>query len=112
MDVHAGKLVIPLDREAPDFRTVIGMIDGRTELKPAPPATSGGDMRHLQVLDVVLSGEATDLESGGCAMTPLVVQQYLVSEVTVMASKIAYENAAYIKNVVNNVWKVYNHVLT
>uniref|UniRef100_A0ACD5VNP3 Uncharacterized protein n=1 Tax=Avena sativa TaxID=4498 RepID=A0ACD5VNP3_AVESA len=100
------KLVIPLDRGAPDFRTVIGMIDGRTELKPAPPATSdGGDMRQLQVLDVVVSGEAADLESGGCAATPLVVQQYLVSEVTVMASKLAYENPAYIKNVVNNVWK-------
>lgn len=99
------KLVIPR-REAANFRTMIGMIDGRTELKPAP-AASVGDMRQLQVLDVVVSGEVADLESGGyvTAGTPLVLRQYLILEITVMAAKIAYENAAFVKNVVNNVWK-------
>uniref|UniRef100_A0A452Y208 Uncharacterized protein n=1 Tax=Aegilops tauschii subsp. strangulata TaxID=200361 RepID=A0A452Y208_AEGTS len=99
------KLVIPR-REAANYRTMIGMIDGRTELKPAP-AASVGDMRQLQVLDVVVSGEVADLESGGyvTAGTPLVLRQYLILEITVMAAKIAYENAAFVKNVVNNVWK-------
>uniref|UniRef100_M8B2Z1 Uncharacterized protein n=1 Tax=Aegilops tauschii TaxID=37682 RepID=M8B2Z1_AEGTA len=106
-NIFRCKLVIPLDREAPDFRTIIGMIDGRTELKPATlEVTGGGDMRQLQVHDTVVFGEAEDLESGGCTVAALLVQQqYLVPEVTVMAAKIAYENHAYIENVVNNVWK-------
>ncbi|KAM3197330.1 hypothetical protein ACQJBY_072784 [Aegilops geniculata] len=106
-NIFRCKLVIPLDREAPDFRTIIGMIDGRTELKPATlEVAGGGDMRQLQVHDTVVSGEAEDLESGGCTVAALLVQQqYLVPEVTVMAAKIAYENHAYIENVVNNVWK-------
>ncbi|BAF16592.2 triacylglycerol lipase OBL1 [Oryza sativa Japonica Group] len=99
------KLVIPLNREAPNFRSMIAMIDGRTELKPMKPAATAGV-------------EDDDLESGGCAAAgvPLIrrhlvdsehllAEQYSISEVTVMASKIAYENAAYIENVVNNVWK-------
>lgn len=86
---------------------MIAMIDGRTELKPMKPAATAGV-------------EDDDLESGGCAAAgvPLIrrhlvdsehllAEQYSISEVTVMASKIAYENAAYIENVVNNVWKVY-----
>uniref|UniRef100_A0A0E0KYM0 Fungal lipase-type domain-containing protein n=1 Tax=Oryza punctata TaxID=4537 RepID=A0A0E0KYM0_ORYPU len=97
------KLVIPLNREAPNFRSMIAMIDGRTELKPMKPAAAGLDDE--------------DLESGGCAAdVPLIrrhyvdgerllAEQYSISEVTVMAAKIAYENAAYIENVVNNVWK-------
>ncbi|CAM0957702.1 unnamed protein product [Alopecurus aequalis] len=99
------KLVIPR-REAANFRTMIGMIDGRTELKPAP-ATSAGDMRQLQVLNFMVSGEIADLESGGYVMsaTPLVLRQYQILEVTAMAAKIAYENAAFVENVVTNVWK-------
>ena len=107
---HAVKLVIPR-RDAANYRTMIGMIDGRTELKPAP-ATSAGDMRQLQVLNFVVSGEVADLESGGyvTSATPLVLRQYLILEVTAMSAKIAYENAAFIENVVNNVWKVITHI--
>ncbi|KAM0879458.1 hypothetical protein ACQ4PT_034232 [Festuca glaucescens] len=98
------KLVIPR-RDAANFRTMIGMIDGRTELKPAPE-TSAGDMRQLQVLNVLVSGEVADLESGYVTDgTPLIVRTYLILEITVMAAKIAYENAAFVENVVNNVWK-------
>uniref|UniRef100_A0ACD5ZNA9 Uncharacterized protein n=1 Tax=Avena sativa TaxID=4498 RepID=A0ACD5ZNA9_AVESA len=98
------KLVIPR-RDAANFRTMIGMIDGRTELKPAP-AVSDGDLRQLQVLNVVESGEVADLESGYVTdRTPLVMRTYLILEITVMAAKIAYENAAFVENVVKNVWK-------
>lgn len=107
-NIFRCKLVIPFNREAPNFRSMIAMIDGRTELKPGK--------QQLQVVDLESSGEAADLESGGCA-TPLIRQQYLdrgmvrlrdlsTFDVTVMAAKIAYENAAYIENVVNNVWKM------
>ncbi|CAM0957703.1 unnamed protein product [Alopecurus aequalis] len=99
------RLVIPR-REAANFRTIIGMIDGRTELKPAQ-VTSAGDMRQLEVLNFVVSGEVADLESGGyvSSATPLVLRTYDMLEITVMSAKIAYENAAFIENVVNNVWK-------
>ncbi|XP_062181716.1 triacylglycerol lipase OBL1-like [Phragmites australis] len=121
-NIFRCKLVIPLNREAPNYRSMIGMIDGRTELKPLP-AGGGPDDRRLQVVGVS-AGKATeeefyvDVESGECgsAAVPLVQQQYVngrllrlrtysVFEVTVMAAKLAYENAAYIENVVNNVWK-------
>ena len=123
----AGELVIPLNREAPNFRSMIGLIDGRTELKPLPAGGGPDDDRRLQVVGI--SGGAksvdeeyfVDVESAECgsAAVPLVQQQYVngrlirlrtysVLEVTVMAAKIAYENAAYIENVVNNVWKVKN----
>ncbi|XP_062232420.1 triacylglycerol lipase OBL1-like [Phragmites australis] len=124
MDLDAGKLVIPLNREAPNFRSMNGLIDGRTELKPLPAAAAGGpDDRRLQVVGVS-GGKATDeeyfvdVESGECgsAAVPLVQQQYVngrlvrlrtysIFEISIMAAKIAYENAAYIENVVNNVWK-------
>lgn len=107
-NIFRCRLVIPLNREAPNFRTMIGMIDGRTELKPAPSQMAAGDIRQLQVLDVVVSGEIADLESGcrrAAEAEPLVLRQYLVLEVTAMAAKLAYENAAYIENVVKNVWK-------
>lgn len=115
------KLVIPLNREAPNFRSFIGMIDGRTELKPLPPG-GGADDRRLQVVGVY-AGKSTaeedyyvDVEGGGSQTVPLIQQQYVngrlirlrtfsVFEITVMAAKIAYENAAYIENVVKNVWK-------
>ncbi|KAM0851654.1 hypothetical protein ACQ4PT_052284 [Festuca glaucescens] len=104
------KLVIPR-RDAANFRTMIGMIDGRTELKPAPE-TSAGDMRQLQVLNVLVSGEVADLESGYVTDgTPLIVRTYLILEITVMAAKISYENAAFVENVVNNVWKDANVVV-
>lgn len=116
-----GKLVIPLNREAPNFRSMIGMIDGRTELKPLP-ASGGPEDRRLQVVGVSAAAGSggddyyLDVESGSAAV-PLVQQQYVngrlvrlrtfsVFEVSMMAAKIAYENAAYIENVVNNVWKV------
>uniref|UniRef100_A0A0A9D8Q5 Uncharacterized protein n=1 Tax=Arundo donax TaxID=35708 RepID=A0A0A9D8Q5_ARUDO len=121
-NIFRCKLVIPLNREAPNFRTMIGLIDGRTELKPLP-AGGGPDDRRLQVVGVS-GGKAADeeyfvdVENGECgsAAVPLVQQQYMngrlirlrtysVFEVTIMAAKIAYENAAYIENVVNNVWK-------
>ncbi|WVZ90351.1 hypothetical protein U9M48_036660 [Paspalum notatum var. saurae] len=118
-NIFRCKLVIPWDREAPEFRSIIGLIDGRTELKPQPPpASSRGDHHERRRLQVVgISGnrgveECAGLESGerGNATTttttvPLVQQRYSLHEVTVMAAKIAYENAAYIENVVNNVWK-------
>ena len=121
--------MIPLNREAPNFRSMIAMIDGRTELKPLP-AGGGPDDQRLQVVGVSAAGAGkaatvgeddyyVDVESGECgsASVPLVQQQYVngrlirlrtfsVFEVTVMAAKIAYENAAYIENVVKNVWKV------
>uniref|UniRef100_A0A0D3G3D2 Fungal lipase-type domain-containing protein n=1 Tax=Oryza barthii TaxID=65489 RepID=A0A0D3G3D2_9ORYZ len=76
------KLVIPLNREAPNFRSMIAMIDGRTELKPMKPAATAGV-------------EDDDLESGGCAAAgvPLIrrhlvdgehllAEQYSISELT------------------------------
>lgn len=101
---HAGKLVIPLNREAPNFRTMIALIDGRTELKPVPEtAVKSTDEEHL-----------IDVESGKCFSDAMLLvprlhanaPDYSILEVTMMAAKIAYENAAYIENVVNNVWKV------
>ncbi|KAL6608241.1 hypothetical protein ACP70R_041304 [Stipagrostis hirtigluma subsp. patula] len=122
-NIFRCKLVIPLNREAPNFRSMIGLIDGRTELKPLP-AGGGPDDRWLQVVGVPASGKAVeeedyfvDVESGdSSAAVPLIQQEYVngrllrlrtysVFEVTIMAAKIAYENAAYIENVVNNVWK-------
>ncbi|TVU50054.1 hypothetical protein EJB05_01409 [Eragrostis curvula] len=110
-NIFRCKLVIPLDREAADFRTIIGMIDGRTELKPAPVSPNCCDEQGL--LEVRISScMATeecivDVENGEChsAKVPLIKEQYSIAEVTVMAAKIAYENEAYIKNVVNNIWK-------
>jgi len=111
--------VIP-HRDAPNFRSMIGLIDGRTEMKPLP-AGGGPEDRRLQVVGVSATGDDdyyVDVESGGStAAVPLVQQQYVngrlirlrtfsVFEVSMMAAKIAYENAAYIENVVNNVWKV------
>jgi hypothetical protein len=97
---------------------MIGLIDGRTELKPLP-AGGGPEDRRLQVVGISAAGDDyVDVESGGStAAVPLVQQQYVngrlirlrtfsVFEVSMMAAKIAYENAAYIENVVNNVWKV------
>jgi hypothetical protein len=100
---------------------MIGLIDGRTELKPLP-AGGGPEDRRLQVVGVSATGGDeyyVDVESSGgsTAAVPLVQQQYVngrlirlrtfsVFEVSMMAAKIAYENAAYIENVVNNVWKV------
>nr|UPY89945.1 lipase-1 [Cenchrus americanus] len=126
LNIFRCKLVIPLNREAPNFRSMIGMIDGRTELKPLP-AGGGPDDRRLQVVGVSGGKAATvggeedyyvDVESGDCGSSsvPLVHQQYVngrlirlrtfsIFEVTIMAAKIAYENAAYIENVVKNVWK-------
>ncbi|KAL6897753.1 hypothetical protein ACP4OV_006712 [Aristida adscensionis] len=126
-NIFRCKLVIPLNREAPNFRTMIGLIDGRTELKPLP-AGGGPDDRRLQVVGVPVTAagkvvddeeyfvDAENGEGGGAAAVPLIQQQYVngrllrlrtfsIFEVTVMAAKIAYENAAYIENVVNNVWK-------
>ncbi|XP_039803524.1 triacylglycerol lipase OBL1-like [Panicum virgatum] len=116
LNIFRCKVVIPLNREAPNFRSMIAMIDGRTELKPLPVG-GGPDDRRLQVVGVSV-GVCVDVESGECGSTsvPLVQQQYVngrlirlrtfsVFEVTVMAAKIAYENAAYIENVVKNVWK-------
>jgi hypothetical protein len=115
MDMGAGKLVIPLNREAANFRSIIGMIDGRTELKPLPASTDSYDDEHqLLHWSGISSNKAMeeciiDVESGewyNIAKVPLIKEQYCMVEVTVMAAKLAYENEAYIKNVVNNIWKV------
>ncbi|CAN6358585.1 unnamed protein product [Urochloa humidicola] len=124
LNIFRCKLVIP-HREAPNFRSMIAMIDGRTELKPLP-ANGGPDDRRLQVVGVSGASKAAtvgedyyvDVESGECGSVsvPLIQQQYVngrlirlrtfsIFEVTMMAAKIAYENAAYIENVVKNVWK-------
>uniref|UniRef100_J3M426 Uncharacterized protein n=1 Tax=Oryza brachyantha TaxID=4533 RepID=J3M426_ORYBR len=87
-NIFRCKLVIPLNREAPNFRSMIAMIDGRTELKPMK--------KPAAAVTEVDDDDDDDLESGGG-----------LSEVTVMAAKIAYENAAYVENVVNNVWKIF-----
>ncbi|KAM0840151.1 hypothetical protein ACQ4PT_059851 [Festuca glaucescens] len=56
--------------------------------------------------NIVRLGEVADLESGYVTDgTPLIVRTYLILEITVMAAKISYVNAAFVKNVVNNVWK-------
>nr|ACG42508.1 hypothetical protein [Zea mays] len=112
LNLFRCKLVIPLNREAPNFRSMIGMIDGRTELKPLP-ASGGPEDRRLQVVGV----SAAAGSGGDDYYLDVVQQQYVngrlvrlrtfsVFEVSMMAAKIAYENAAYIENVVNNVWKV------
>jgi len=73
-----------------------------------PPEGSAAPSWHREHDGRLGLGEVADLESGGyvTAGTPLVLRQYLILEITVMAAKIAYENAAFVKNVVNNVWKV------
>lgn len=102
---------------------MIGLIDGRTELKPLPAGGGPGD-RRLQVVGVPTGAEDddyyVDVESGGgSASVPLIQQQHVDGrlvrlqsfsgfEITVMAAKLAYENAAYIENVVKNIWKVHN----
>ncbi|WVZ96447.1 hypothetical protein U9M48_042085 [Paspalum notatum var. saurae] len=122
LNIFTCKLVIP-QREAPNYRSIIGMIDGRTELMPLPEG-GGPDDRRLQVVGVTAAGKSTvegyyiDVEDGECGSptVPLIQQQYVngrlirlrtfsVFEVTMMAAKIAYENAAYIENVVKNIWK-------
>ncbi|KAJ1254273.1 hypothetical protein BS78_K095800 [Paspalum vaginatum] len=98
------------------------MLDGRTELMPLPEG-GGPDDRRLQVVGVTTGNPTVedyyiDGKSGECGSptVPLMQQQYVngrlirvgtfsVFEVTIMAAKIAYENAAYIENVVKNVWK-------
>ncbi|PKU74783.1 uncharacterized protein LOC110097806 [Dendrobium catenatum] len=77
-------VVIP-KREDANFRTLIGQIDGRTNLYKSnaliqyyPFMEAFSDLSDLNLLDL-----------------------------TMMSSKIAYENAAFIKNVVNNVWKMH-----
>ncbi|KAI4974535.1 hypothetical protein ZWY2020_047815 [Hordeum vulgare] len=82
-------IVIRLNREAPNFRTVMALVDDRTELKRSPGAAVS-DMGRLWTKN----GKCTE-----AALLPITF------EVTVMAAKIAYENAAYIENVVANVWK-------
>ncbi|VAH99074.1 unnamed protein product [Triticum turgidum subsp. durum] len=77
-------LVIPLDRDAPNFRTVMALVDDRTELKPSPQEAAS-ELRQLWAKNSECTQGAT-------------------FELTVMAAKIAYENAAYIENVVANVW--------
>lgn len=115
--------MIPLNREAPNYRSMIGLIDGRTELKPLPVGGGPGD-RRLQVVGVPTGAEDddyyVDVESGGGSASVPLIQQQLVGgrlvrlqsfsgfEITVMAAKLAYENAAYIENVVKNIWKVHN----
>jgi len=71
--------VIP-HREAPNFRSFIGMIDGRTELMPLPEGVDPDD-RRLQVVGVT-AGKSTvedyyvDRESGECSSptVPLIQQ--------------------------------------
>ncbi|GJM95568.1 hypothetical protein PR202_ga12325 [Eleusine coracana subsp. coracana] len=107
-NIFRCKLVIPF-REAANFRSIIGMIDGRTELKPVPASIYSCDEQQLHFVDNWWKAkeECIDVESGECYSdnVPLIKEQYYVDEVTVMAAKLAYENEAYIKNVVNNIWK-------
>nr|CAB3463977.1 unnamed protein product [Digitaria exilis] len=119
LNIFRCKLVIP-HKDGPNYRSMIGLIDGRTELKPLPVG-GGPDDRRLQVVGVPTgAGEDdyyVDVESGESnASVPLIQQQFVDGrlvrlqsfsgfEITVMAAKLAYENAAYIENVVKNVWK-------
>uniref|UniRef100_A0ACD6A4K4 Uncharacterized protein n=1 Tax=Avena sativa TaxID=4498 RepID=A0ACD6A4K4_AVESA len=82
-NIITRKLMVPLNRDVPNFLTMVALVDGRTELKQNPTAAAV-NMLNLQV--------------GSHEWQRLL-------EVTVMAAKIAYENAAYIENVVSNVWK-------
>lgn len=104
------RLVIP-NREAPNYRTMTKMIDGRTELRPTSPGfASDGGLSRLNFLNAAsLFGEAADLESGGLAAAqaaPLVQQEYSIIDLTVMAAEMAYENAARVEDVVINCWKL------
>ncbi|KAG0499644.1 hypothetical protein HPP92_004335 [Vanilla planifolia] len=78
-------LVIP-KRDAANFRSMLALIDDRVKLAESsttvltqfyPYAESLADISNINVLDL-----------------------------TLFASKIAYENEAYVTNVVNNVWKM------
>ncbi|XP_072989848.1 triacylglycerol lipase OBL1-like [Typha latifolia] len=78
-----GSLIIP-DREAANFRTFIGHIDKRIDLY------SSKSLIHYIPLQ--------DIETGMSDINLL--------DLCMMASKIAYENAAYITNAVNEHWKM------
>ncbi|KAG9447854.1 hypothetical protein H6P81_013982 [Aristolochia fimbriata] len=88
-----GSLKIP-KRGTKEFRSVIGHIDGRVDLNNKPSSLLGAthfpQMKPLLVLNPFdpdkISKNTLDL--------------------TVMAAKIAYENEAYIENVVTNHWKM------
>ncbi|KAK9142155.1 hypothetical protein Syun_011555 [Stephania yunnanensis] len=78
-----GKLVIP-KRDSADFRSLIGHIDGRTDLQKPKP---------------FLSFYEPNVEK-----TSLSVINML--DLTMMAAKVVYENEAFLKNVVTNHWKM------
>lgn len=107
---RAGKLVIPF-REASNFRSIVGMIDMRTELKPVLTSTDSSYDQRPRLVGISswkAMEECMDVESDQCyrIKVPLIKEQYYIVEVTIMAAKLAYENGAYIKNVVNNIWQV------
>lgn len=76
-------LVIPLDREEATFRSIIGHIDGRYDL-------------HSDVHE----------KNDSLPVKPLPGLDVCPVNLSIMASKLSYETAAFIRDVVNNKWKV------
>lgn len=88
--IEAGHLVIPR-RGSATFISTIGHIDGRINLDPGDVFVVKDDDDDVPVLEQ----RGIQLEAGNKSLMDLCM----------MASKLAYENAIVIKNVVNLHWK-------
>jgi hypothetical protein len=85
--VEAGKLVVP-QRETETFISTIGHLDGRVDLYK-------GQSLLQENGDSVLGERSTQVEMGNRALMDLCI----------MASKLAYENAEVVRNIVVHHWK-------
>lgn len=89
--MFAAKVVVP-ERGTVTFVSTIGHLDGRIDLYKG-----WNFVEHLESMDLVNSGSSGSvrLEPGSRGLMDLCV----------MASKLAYENAKVVENVVNLHWK-------
>jgi hypothetical protein len=85
--VEAGKVVVP-QRETESFISTIGHLDGRVDL-------CNGQSLLQENGDSVLGEGSRKVEMGNRALM----------DICIMASKLAYENAQVIRNIVVHQWK-------